>query len=132
MIRVFLVDDHPIVRQSIRNLIDAEADCEVVGEAGSMKEALETIGATSPLVAVLDVRLPDGSGIDLCRAIRKTHPHVLCVMLTAYEDARIRESAKSAGAARFVLKTIRENRLVESIRDVARTAEEKMRAEATA
>ena len=88
MTTVFLVDDHEIVRRGLADLIDAEADLEVIGEAGTAKQALSRISATAPDVAVLDVQLPDGSGIDVCRDIRSTHPEVKCLILTAYDDDR--------------------------------------------
>lgn len=119
MIRVFLVDDHEIVRRGVADLINAEADLTVVGEASTVKQALSRIAATSPDVAVLDVRLPDGSGIDLCRDIRSAHPDVACLMLTAYDDDEASYTAVLAGAAGYVLKDIRGQGLLESIRRVA-------------
>ena len=82
--RVFLVDDHEIVRRGIADLLDREADLEVVGEAGDATHALGRIAATMPDVAILDVRLPDGDGIELCREVRSRHPEVRCLMLTAH------------------------------------------------
>ena len=119
MIRVFLVDDHEIVRRGVAELINAEADLEVVGEASTSGQALGRIAATLPDVAVLDVRLPDGSGIDLCREIRSAHPEVRCLMLTAYDDDRASSTAVLAGASGYVLKDIRGQGLLESIRAVA-------------
>ena len=119
MIRVFLVDDHEIVRRGVADLINAEADLTVVGEASTVKQALSRIAATTPDVAVLDVRLPDGSGIDLCRDIRSAHPDVACLMLTAYDDDEASYTAVLAGAAGYVLKDIRGQGLLESIRRVA-------------
>ncbi|HPM51907.1 MAG TPA: response regulator transcription factor [Rhodoglobus sp.] len=119
MKRVFLVDDHEIVRRGVADLINAEADLTVVGEASTVKQALSRIAATSPDVAVLDVRLPDGSGIDLCRDIRSAHPDVACLMLTAYDDDEASYTAVLAGAAGYVLKDIRGQGLLESIRRVA-------------
>jgi two-component system response regulator DevR len=119
MTRVFLVDDHEIVRRGIADLIDAERDLEVVGEAGEVKQALARIGATRPDVAVLDMRLPDGNGIDLCREIRSRHPEVACLILTAYDDDEAVRSAVLAGAAGYVVKDIRGQALVEDIRRVA-------------
>jgi len=119
MRRVFLVDDHEIVRRGVADLINAEPDLEVVGEASTVKQALARIAATSPDVAVLDVRLPDGSGIDLCRDIRSAHPTVACLMLTAYDDDEASYTAVLAGAAGYVLKDIRGQGLLDGIRRVA-------------
>jgi two-component system response regulator DevR len=119
MTRVFLVDDHEIVRRGIAELVDAERDLEVVGEAGDVKQALARIAATRPEVAVLDVRLPDGNGIDLCREIRSRHPEIACLILTAYDDDEALRSAVLAGAAGYVVKDIRGQALVEDIRRVA-------------
>ncbi len=120
MTRVFLVDDHEIVRRGVADLINAERDLEVVGEASTAKQALGRIGAMLPDIAVLDVRLPDGSGIDLCRDIRSAFPDVHCLMLTAYDDDEASYTAVLAGAAGYVLKDIRGQGLLESIRRVAR------------
>jgi two-component system response regulator DevR len=119
MIAVFLVDDHEVVRQGLAGLVSAESDMEVVGEAGTTREALGRIEATRPDVAVLDVRLPDGSGIDVCRDIRSRLPSVACLILTAYDDDTAVRAAVLAGAAGYVLKDIRGSRLVEAIRAVA-------------
>jgi two-component system response regulator DevR len=119
VIRVFLVDDHEIVRRGVADVINAEADLEVVGEASTARQALGRIAATLPDVAVLDVRLPDGSGIDLCRAIRSAHPGVYCLMLTAYDDDEASYTAVLAGASGYVLKDIKGQNLLESIRKVA-------------
>ncbi|QYF74816.1 response regulator transcription factor [Cryobacterium sp. PAMC25264] len=120
MIRVFLVDDHEVVRRGIADMINAEPDLEVVGEASTARQAVARVAATVPDVAVLDVRLPDGSGIDVCRTIRSANPVVQCLMLTAYDDDEASYSAVLAGAAGYVLKDIRGQHLVESIRRVAR------------
>jgi two-component system, NarL family, response regulator DevR len=117
--RVFLVDDHEIVRRGIAELVDAEHDLEVVGEAGDVRQGLARIAATLPDVAVLDMRLPDGSGIDLCREIRSRHPEVACLILTAYDDDEAVRSAVLAGAAGYVVKDIRGQALIEDIRRVA-------------
>ena len=85
-IRVFLLDDHEVVRRGLRDLLDAEDDIEVVGEAGSVSDVLARVAVSHPQVAVLDVRLPDGSGIEACRDIRSAHPEVACLMLTSYAD----------------------------------------------
>ena len=119
MIRVFLVDDHEIVRRGIAQLVDAEPDLTVVGEAGSFQEAGRRIEATLPDVAVLDVRLPDGNGIDLCRDVRSAHPEIACLILTAYDDDDALRSAVLAGASGYVLKDIRSRALIDAIRRVA-------------
>ena len=119
MIRVFLVDDHEIVRRGIAQLVDAELDLEVVGEAATAQEATRRIAATRPNVAVLDVRLPDGNGIDLCRDIRSANPDVFCLILTAYDDDEALRSAVLAGASGYVLKDVRSRLLVEAIRRAA-------------
>jgi two-component system response regulator DevR len=119
MTRVFLVDDHEIVRRGIAELVDAERDLEVVGEASDVRQALARIAATRPDVAVLDVRLPDGNGIDLCREIRSRHPQIACLILTAYDDDEAVRSAVLAGAAGYVVKDIRGQALIEDIRRVA-------------
>jgi two-component system response regulator DevR len=120
MIRVFLVDDHEVVRRGIADMINAEPDLEVVGEASTARQAVARVAATVPDVAVLDVRLPDGSGIDVCRTIRSANPEVQCLMLTAYDDDEASYSAVLAGAAGYVLKDIRGQNLVDSIRRVAK------------
>src|SRR5262245_24016239 len=88
-IRVFLLDDHEVVRRGVRDLLEAEEDFEVVGEAGTAEEARYRIPATSPDVAVLDVRLPDGSGVEVCRDVRSVRPELACIMLTSYADDEI-------------------------------------------
>ncbi|MFN8170959.1 MAG: response regulator transcription factor [Candidatus Nanopelagicales bacterium] len=118
-IRVFLMDDHEIVRRGLADLIGLERDMEVVGEAGSTKDALLRIPASRPDVAVLDVRLPDGSGVEVCREIRSTMPTVGCLMLTSYADDEALFDAIMAGASGYVLKEIRGNDLVDAIRQVA-------------
>ncbi|TFC12255.1 response regulator transcription factor [Cryobacterium algoritolerans] len=119
MIRVFLVDDHEVVRRGIADLINMEADLEVVGEASTARQALARVAATVPDVAVLDVRLPDGSGIDVCRAIRSQNPTVQCLIFTAFDDDEATYAAVLAGASGYVLKDIRGQRLIESIRRAA-------------
>ena len=119
MTRIFLVDDHEIVRRGIAELLDREPDLEVVGEAGDASHALARIAATLPDVAVLDVRLPDGDGIELCREVRSRHPDVNCLILTAYDDDEATMSAVLAGASGYVLKNVSGTRLVEDIRAVA-------------
>ncbi|PZE72860.1 response regulator transcription factor [Curtobacterium sp. MCBD17_019] len=118
-IRVFLVDDHELVRQGVARIIDAQPDLEVVGEAETIGRAVPRIAATRPDIAVLDVRLPDGSGIDLCRTVRSANPDLPCLMLTAYDDDEATTAAVLAGASGSVLKDIRGNKLVEAIRRAA-------------
>jgi DNA-binding NarL/FixJ family response regulator len=118
-IRVFLVDDHEVVRRGVRDLLEAEEDIEVVGEAGTVEEAVGRIPATSPDVALLDVRLPDGDGVELCRDIRSAHPEIQALMLTSYDDDEALFNAMMAGAAGYVLKQVRGSDL---IRDVRRAA----------
>ncbi len=117
--RVFLLDDHEVVRRGVREIVDAEDDLEVVGEAGSAEEAYGRIPATSPHVAVLDMRLPDGDGIDVCREIRSKHPEIACLMLTSFSDDEAVYAAILAGAAGYLLKQVRGNDLVDGIRRVA-------------
>jgi two-component system response regulator DevR len=117
--RVFLLDDHEIVRRGIADLLDAEDDITVVGEAGTAAEALARIPAVHPDVAVLDARLPDGSGIDVCRDIRSSLPAVRCLILTSYDDNDAIFAAVMAGASGYLLKEIRGSSLVDAIRQVA-------------
>lgn len=119
MIKVFLVDDHEIVRRGLAGLITAQPDMEVIGEAATARQSLGRIEATQPDVAVLDVRLPDGSGIDVCRDVRSRVPSVACLILTAYDDDTAVSAAVLAGAAGYVLKDIGGSRLVDAIRAVA-------------
>jgi two-component system response regulator DevR len=119
VIRVFLVDDHELARRGIAGLLQAEPDIEIVGEAGNAAHARSRILATRPDVAVLDVRLPDGSGIDVCRDIRSSNPEIRCLILTAYDDDEAIYAAVIAGAAGYVLKDIRGVGLVDSVRRVA-------------
>jgi two-component system, NarL family, response regulator DevR len=118
MIRVFLLDDHEIVRRGLAELIGMEDDLEVVGEAGTVAEALVRIPATRPDVAVLDVRLPDGSGVEVCREIRSTM-EIPCLMLTSHADDEALFNAIVAGASGYVLKDIRGNDLINAVRQVA-------------
>ena len=117
--RVFLLDDHEIVRRGLRELLEAEQDLVVIGEAGTAAEALERIPATNPDVAVLDVRLPDGDGVEVCREIRSSHPQINCLMLTSFADDEALFSAILAGASGYVLKQVRGLDLVDAIRRVA-------------
>ncbi len=118
-IRVFLLDDHEIVRRGIADLISAQDDIEVVGEAGSAAQALARIPGARPDVAVLDARLPDGSGIEVCRDLRSADPDIHCLILTSYDDDEALFAAVMAGAAGYLLKEIRGSSLVEAIRQVA-------------
>ena len=118
--RVFLLDDHEVVRRGVRELLEAEDDLTVVGEAGTAEEAVGRIPATSPNVAVLDVRLPDGDGIEVCRDVRSHHPEIACIMLTSFADDEAVYAAIMAGAAGYVLKQVRGTELVDGIRRVAR------------
>ncbi|HVL27336.1 MAG TPA: response regulator transcription factor [Acidimicrobiales bacterium] len=117
--RVFLLDDHEIVRRGLRELLEGEEGFAVVGEAGTAEEALARIPATNPEVAVLDVRLPDGNGVEVCREIRSRHPEVRCLMLTSFADDEALFSAILAGAAGYVLKQVRGTDLLDAIRRVA-------------
>ena len=117
--RVFLLDDHEIVRRGLADLLTLESDLEVVGEASTAAEALHRIPASRPDVAVLDVRLPDGTGVEVCRAIRDAMPEVHCLMLTSYADDEALFDAIMAGASGYVLKEIRGHDLVDAIRQVA-------------
>ena len=120
MIGVFLLDDHEIVRRGVRELLEAEPDIKVVGEAGTAASALARIPALRPEVAVLDVRLPDGDGVSVCRDIRSSMPEVGCLMLTSFGDDEALFDAIMAGAAGYVLKQIRGTDLVGAVRTVAR------------
>jgi two-component system response regulator DevR len=118
-IRVFLLDDHEIVRRGIADLLDAEDGLTLVGEAGTATEALARMPAAKPHVALLDARLPDGSGIDVCRDIRSSMPEIHCIILTSYDDDDAIFAAVMAGAAGYLLKEIRGSSLVDAIRHVA-------------
>jgi two-component system, NarL family, response regulator DevR len=119
MIRVFLLDDHEVVRRGLVALLEATGEIEVVGESGSALEAARRIPAIRPDVAVLDARLPDGSGIDVCREVRSADPEIKALILTSYQDDEALFSAIMAGAAGYVLKQIRGTDLVDAIRRVA-------------
>jgi two-component system response regulator DevR len=118
-IRVFLLDDHEIVRRGLRDLFEAESDLVVVGESGSAVEARSRIPALRPDVAVLDARLPDGSGIEVCRSIRSVDPRLQALILTSYDDDEALFAAIMAGAAGYVLKQIGTTDLVDAVRRVA-------------
>ncbi len=119
MVNVFLVDDHEVVRRGVRELLENEEDIRVVGEAGGRSEALTEIEQVQPDLVLLDVRLPDGDGIEICREIRSSWPDVVCLMLTSYADDEAFLGAVVAGAAGYVLKQIRGNDLVTSVRRAA-------------
>ncbi len=118
-VRVFLLDDHEIVRRGVRDLLEAAGDIEVVGEASSAAQALRLIPVVLPDVAILDARLPDGSGIDVCRDVRSQHPEVSALILTSFDDDEALFAAIMAGAAGYVLKQIRSTALVDAVRRVA-------------
>ncbi len=119
MIRVGLLDDHEIVRRGVRELLNAQSDLLVVTEAGSFEEALATFGLSQLDVAVLDVRLPDGNGVELCRLLLEQKPDLACLMLTSFADDEALDAAHLAGARGYVLKEIKGDELVNSIRRVA-------------
>ncbi|WP_153504769.1 response regulator [Cumulibacter manganitolerans] len=118
-IGVFLLDDHEIVRRGIADLIGAAEDISIVGEASTATEAVRRIPAVRPDVAVLDARLPDGSGIDVCREIRSIAPEVRCLILTSYDDDDAVFAAIMAGASGYLLKEVRGSSLVDAVRQVA-------------
>ncbi|MER7950588.1 response regulator transcription factor [Streptomyces sp. NPDC096079] len=117
--RVFLVDDHEVVRRGLRDLIDDEPDLEVVGEAATAGQAVARGPALRPDVAVLDVRLPDGDGVSVCRELRSRMPGLACLMLTSFDDEDALLDAIMAGAAGYVLKQIKGSDLVSAVRTVA-------------
>jgi two-component system, NarL family, response regulator DevR len=118
-ITVFLLDDHEVVRRGLSDMLEASDGFRVVGEAGTAAEALARIPAAQPQVAILDARLPDGSGIDVCRDIRSSLPEVRCLILTSYDDEDAVFAAVMAGAAGYLLKEIRGASLIDAIRQVA-------------
>ena len=118
-LRVFLLDDHELVRRGVRELLEVEGDIEVVGEAASAAEALARVPAVRPDVAVLDVRLPDGDGVTVCRELRSQFPDLACLMLTSFSDDDALLGAVMAGAAGYVLKDIRGGDLGGAVRTVA-------------
>ena len=119
MIRVFLVDDHEVVRRGVAALLESEDDITVIGEAGTAESAVARIPALKPDVAVLDVRLPDGSGVAVCREVRSKLPELACLMLTSFADDDALFDAVMAGAAGYVLKQIHGSDLVGAVRTVA-------------
>jgi len=118
-IRVYLLDDHEVVRRGLRDLLESEGDIVVVGESGTAAEAAARIPALRPHVAVLDARLPDGSGIDVCRDVRSVDPTIKAMILTSYDDDEALFAAIMAGAAGYVLKQITGNDLLNGVRRVA-------------
>ena len=118
-LRVYLLDDHEVVRQGLRFLLEAAGDIEIVGESGSAVEATSRIPALRPDVAVLDARLPDGSGIEVCRAVRAVDPSIGALILTSYDDDEALFAAIMAGAAGYVLKEVNGTDLISAIRHVA-------------
>jgi len=118
-IRVFLVDDHELIRRGLRDCLEAERDLLVVGEAGTAREALREIPSSVPEVVVLDVRLPDGNGIEVCRDLRSVHPEIRFLILTTFSDDEALFDAIIAGADGYVLKDTKGDKLVDAIRRVA-------------
>jgi two-component system, NarL family, response regulator DevR len=116
---VFLLDDHEVVRAGLRSMLEATDDLVVVGEAATVAEALERIPLTNPRVAILDVRLPDGSGVEVCREVRSSRPEIVCVMLTSYADDTAIYAAILAGASGYVLKQVGGPHLIDDIRRAA-------------
>ncbi len=119
-LRVFVLDDHEVVRRGVCELLEAEADIEVVGEAATAEEAYGRIPATRPNVAILDVHLPDGNGVEVCREIRSKHAEIACLMLTSFADDEALFSAIMAGAAGYLLKQVRGTDIVDAVRRVGR------------
>lgn len=119
MFRIFLVDDHEVVRRGIAGLLAAQPDFAIVGEAATYGEAVTGIATTLPDIAMLDVHLPDGSGIDLCRQIRQAHPSVQCLILSAFDDDDALFAAVMGDAAGYLVKTLRTDELIHAVRAVA-------------
>ncbi|MFA7267004.1 MAG: response regulator transcription factor [Candidatus Nanopelagicales bacterium] len=118
-IRVFLLDDHEVVRRGVADLLESAGDIEVVGEAGTAAQAMARVPALNPHVAVLDVQLPDGNGVAVCRDLRSDFPDLKCLMLTSFEDDEALLDAIVAGASGYVLKQIRGTDLIGAVRTVA-------------
>jgi two-component system response regulator DevR len=118
-VRVFLLDDHELVRRGLREMLETEGGLEVVGEAATAEEAMARIPPTRPDVAVLDVRLPDGDGIEVCREVRSRHPEVQCVILTSYGEDQALIEAVMAGASGYVVKDLKGADIVDAVRRVA-------------
>ena len=117
-VRVFLLDDHEVVRRGVADLLETADDIVVIGEAGTAEEAIGRILALSPDVCVLDVRLPDGSGVEVCRAVKEKRPEIACLMLTSFSDDEALLEAVLAGAAGYLLKQVRGSDLVDAVRRV--------------
>lgn len=118
-IRVFLLDDHEIVRRGVRELLESTGDIEVVGEAATAQQARDRVGPSRADVALLDVQLPDGTGIEVCRDLRSDHPEIVCVMLTSFADDEAILDAVVAGASGYVLKQVRGSDIVDAVRRAA-------------
>ncbi|MFR9725540.1 response regulator [Streptomyces sp. MS19] len=118
-IRVFLLDDHEVVRRGVHDLLDDEPDITVVGDAATVEQALTRVPALRPHVAVLDVRLPDGDGVTVCRELRSRVPDLACLMLTSFDDEEALLDSIMAGASGYVLKQIKGSDLVSAVRTVA-------------
>ena len=118
-ITIFLLDDHELVRRGLREFLEEEGDLVVVGEAGTAAEAIEGVGKVVPQVAIIDVRLPDGNGIEVCREIRSRHPETQCLILTSFADEEAQFDAIVAGAAGYVLKETKTSEIVRDIRRLA-------------
>ncbi|MFE9646251.1 response regulator [Streptomyces sp. NPDC006365] len=119
-IRVFLLDDHEVVRRGVHDLLNDEPDITVVGEAANVEQALVRVPALRPQVAVLDVRLPDGDGVTVCRELRSRMPELACLMLTSFDDEEALLDSIMAGASGYVLKQIQGSDLVSAVRTVAK------------
>ncbi len=119
-IRVFLLDDHELVREGIRSLLESDPDIEVVGEAATASEALTRVPLAKPDVAILDVRLEEGNGIEVCRDLRSINPQLTCLMLTSFADDDALYASVMAGAAGYVLKQIKARDLIEDVKKVAK------------
>lgn len=118
MIRVFVVDDHELIRMGVGQAIDREEDMDLVGMSATARETLDVIGLKGPDVALLDLRLPDGDGVELCREIRSRHPEIRCLLFTSFADDEAVLEAVVAGASGFVLKEIEVETLMEAIRAI--------------
>jgi two-component system response regulator DevR len=118
-IRVFLLDDHEIVRRGVRELLEASDGIEVVGEAGTAADGVARIPATKPDVAILDMRLPDGNGVEVCREVRSIDPSIQCVILTSFSDDEALFDSIMAGAAGYLLKQIKGTDLIDAVRRVS-------------
>jgi two-component system response regulator DevR len=118
VLTVFLVDDHEVVRRGVADLLEEESDLSVIGQASTVSEALARVPALAPDVVVLDVRLPDGNGVELCRELRSRLPESHCLMLTSFTDERAMLDAILAGAGGYVIKDIKGMELVSAVRTV--------------